>query len=168
MSTDDRLSFLLRQSVAAFFRGHEEGRGTGRGQYCGSPPFCVQRTARSTVALKCSTARYIDGARGERRFFSAVGVRDCASAAELALFARLCLFCRCAMAVTVEELFLLHFCALLLVTPAGVRVAPKQSCSRAHLSARWPQRVAVTLFSWEYAVTLLRACCFGVNVLVAV
>ncbi|EAN84446.1 hypothetical protein TcCL_Unassigned01371 [Trypanosoma cruzi] len=36
------------------------------------------------------------------------------------------------------------------------------------LSARWPQRVAVTLFSWEYAATLLRVFCFGDNVLAAV
>ncbi|RNC34298.1 hypothetical protein TcCL_Unassigned02928 [Trypanosoma cruzi] len=36
------------------------------------------------------------------------------------------------------------------------------------LSARWPQRVAVTLCSRRYAATLLLVCCFGDNVPAAV
>ncbi|RNF09282.1 hypothetical protein TcG_09728 [Trypanosoma cruzi] len=40
-------------------------------------------------------------------------------------FARLSLFCRCAMAVTVDECFWLHFCALLWVIPACGACGPK-------------------------------------------
>ncbi|RNC56122.1 hypothetical protein TcCL_ESM06374 [Trypanosoma cruzi] len=89
LSMDDRQSFLCWFSSAAFFCGHEEERDTGRGARCGSLSFCLQRTACSTIALICSTARHIDAARGERLLFSAVGARDCASAVELA-FLRVC------------------------------------------------------------------------------
>ncbi|EAN88222.1 hypothetical protein Tc00.1047053509427.80 [Trypanosoma cruzi] len=88
LSMDDRQSFLCWFSSAAFFCGHEEERDTGRGSTA-FPSFCVQRTACSMIALKSSTARHIDAARGERRFFSAVGARDCAFARELALL-RVC------------------------------------------------------------------------------
>ncbi|RNC44988.1 hypothetical protein TcCL_NonESM05318 [Trypanosoma cruzi] len=47
-------------------------------------------------------------------------------------------------------MFFIALLCVAVVDPCVVCVwPPKQSCPRAHLLARWPQRVAVTLFSWE-------------------
>ncbi|RNC52143.1 hypothetical protein TcCL_ESM10665 [Trypanosoma cruzi] len=63
-------------------------------------------------------------------------------------------------------MFLIALLCVAVGDPCVVCVDPKQSCPRAHLCARWPQRVAVTLFSREicchaFTCVLLRGQCAG-------